>query len=160
MPGVPRASRINAPLYDGTRYQHVTGMSLSAGYKSHRPHTTRVCAVCSMYPHCCSLSSPGMRNCPCDVSQPVPWGGWAVAVSLPVPHRHERRDPRGVLHCSTWAVYLFPGWESCPGLQNPSAVPPPQHHNTWKGLNLVLNVMRLCKSQGCNAVQKQTENMA
>ena len=115
--------------------------------------------VSVLYPHRCSLSYPGMHNCPCAVSQQAAWEGWAVAVSLPAPHRRERRDARGALHCTAWAAYLFPGWESHPGLLNPSAVPPLQHCNTWKGLNLVLNVMQLCKSQGCNAVQKQTENM-
>lgn len=57
-------------------------------------------------------------------------------------------------------AYPFPCWESHPGLPNSSTVPPPQQRNTWKGLNLGLNVMQLCKSQGCNTVQKQTENMA
>lgn len=58
------------------------------------------------------------------------------------------------------AAYLRPGWESHPDPPNPSAVPPQQHCNTWKGLKLVLNATRLCKSEGCNAVQKQTENTA
>lgn len=94
----------------------------------------------------------------CALSQQAAREGWAVAVSLEEPHRRERRDSRGAPHCTAWAVYLFSGWESHPGLPNPSAVPLPQHRNMWKGLNLVLNVTWLCKSQGCNAVQKQAEN--
>lgn len=47
-----------------------------------------------------------------------------------------------------------------PGLPNSGAVPPPQHSDTWKGLNLLLSVTWLCKSQDSNAVQKQSENMA
>lgn len=54
----------------------------------------------------------------------------------------------------------LPGLGIPPGLPNSGVVPSPQHHNTWKGFNLLLSVVWLCKSQGCNAVQKQTGNMA
>lgn len=110
--------------------------------------------VSALYPHCCSLSYPGMRNCPGGVGRRDPS---CVPASAP---QMRAWGLRGALCCTAWAACLFPGRESHPGLQKPSTVPPLQHRNTWKGLNLVLNVMRLCKSQGCNTVQKQTENMA
>lgn len=128
LPGVPRASQIDAPLYHGTMYQRVTGMSLSPeGYESDRPAKARVCAVRAVYPHCCSLSRPGMRNCPCAASQQAVWEGRAVAVSLPAPRSRERRDPRGALHCS-----IPP-----PGLGIPPRPPEPQRRASTTALQHV-----------------------
>lgn len=38
----------------------------------------------------------------------------------------------------------------------PTAEPPPPARNTWKGLDVALNVRQLCKPHGCKAAQRQT----
>lgn len=98
VPAVPRASQTDASLYHGTSYQCVTGTSLSpACYESHRPDkawTQRVPPLLQPELFWDALTV-------LVLSQQAAWEGCAVAVSLPVPHRHERGAPRGALHCTS-----------------------------------------------------------
>lgn len=65
---------------------------------------------------------PGMQCCPCPASQHMVQEGWALWSSA--------------LHCL--GTVSSPELGIPAGLPNSGAVPPPQHRNTWKGLNLLL----------------------